>query len=102
MMNIHQIYTDSALRNFTYIIELSNTAFVIDPWCDNQVNDFLSKKKLSLKAIINTHEHWDHVQGNAALVEKHDCQVWAHKMGKGKIPGLSRLLLPQENNSVRR
>ncbi|VAW33943.1 hypothetical protein MNBD_GAMMA01-75, partial [hydrothermal vent metagenome] len=96
-MKIHQIYTNSILRNFTYIIELNNnTAYVIDPWSDIQVNQFLRKNKLSLTAIINTHEHWDHVCGNVNLVKKHNCEVWAHAQGQGKIPGLSRILTANE------
>jgi len=60
------------------------------------VNDFLLNNKLSLIGIINTHEHWDHVQGNEALVNQHQCEVWAHSNGKGKIPGLSRMLTSNE------
>lgn len=96
-MNIHQIYTNNALRNFTYIIELDNkNAISIDPWDDQMVNDFLNKHSLSLTVIINTHEHWDHVQGNAKLVEQHQCEVWAHSNGVGKIPALSRTLSAHE------
>jgi len=96
-MKVHQLYTESALRNFTYILAFNDkTAFVIDPWSELQVNDFLDKNKLSLTTIINTHEHWDHTQGNNALIEQHNCEVWAHENGKGKIPGLSRLLKADE------
>ncbi|MCB1605296.1 MAG: MBL fold metallo-hydrolase, partial [Xanthomonadales bacterium] len=66
-MKIHQIYTDSRLRNFTYIIETSQlSAYVIDPWNDDLVNQVLNENQLNLIAVINTHEHWDHTQGNAA------------------------------------
>jgi len=96
-MKIHQIYTHNQLRNFTYIIELNDkTAIVIDPWDDTEINQQLDSKNLSLKVIVNTHEHWDHTQGNAALVEKHGCEVWAHKNGEGKIPGLTRTLFADE------
>lgn len=96
-MKIHQLYTHNNLRNFTYILELNNqTAIVIDPWDDHEVNQQLNQLKLSLKAIINTHEHWDHTQGNLALAEKHQCEVWAHENGLGKIPGLTRLLTANE------
>jgi len=92
-MKIHQIYTYNELRNFTYIIELSDkSAIVIDPWDDVETNQQLDAKSLSLKAIINTHEHWDHIRGNQALIDEHHCEVWAHKNGLGKIPGLSRPL----------
>lgn len=96
-MKIHQIYTFNELRNFTYLIELANKqAIVIDPWDSDEINQQLVKRQLNLIAIINTHEHWDHTQGNAALVKKHACQVWAHENGQGKIPHLSRVLQADE------
>ncbi|MDG1473879.1 MAG: MBL fold metallo-hydrolase, partial [Porticoccaceae bacterium] len=63
-MKIHQLYTHSVLRNFTYLIELSDgTAICIDPWHADLVNSALLKRNLRLSTIINTHEHWDHTQG---------------------------------------
>ena len=96
-MKIHQIYTASELRNFTYIIELNDGgAIAIDPWNKDVVNNLLNKNELKLTAIINTHEHWDHIQGNPDLVAEHGCEVWAHSNGEGKIPGLSRMLSANE------
>ena len=96
-MKIHQVYTASELRNFTYLIELADgTAIAIDPWDEMVVNKLLGDNQLTLKAIINTHEHWDHIQGNPALVAQHGCDVWAHTNGQGKIPGLSRTLVAGE------
>jgi len=96
-MKIHQLYTHNELRNFTYIIELDNQdALVIDPWDADVINSELSARSLILKTIINTHEHWDHTQGNKALVGEHQCEVWAHNNGKGKIPGLTRTLFAGE------
>ena len=96
-MQVHQLYTQSTLRNFTYLIELADrNTIVIDPWDDEGVNRFLGNNDLTLTAIINTHEHWDHTQGNEALIAKHDCQVWAHTNGEGKIPGLTRKLVANE------
>ena len=92
-MKIHQIFTANQLRNFNYIIELAdNSAIVIDPWDASVVNQLLTELGLDLKVIINTHEHWDHIQGNEALLAEHNCEVWAHKNGDGKIPGLTRSL----------
>ncbi len=96
-MKIHQIYTASELRNFTYIIELNDgSAIAIDPWNKDVVNNLLNKNELKLTAIINTHEHWDHIQGNPDLVAEHGCEVWAHSNGEGKISGLSRMLSANE------
>ena len=92
-MKIHQVFTASELRNFTYLVELSDgSAIAIDPWDERVINKLLDDNQLNLKAIINTHEHWDHIQGNPALVAQHGCEVWAHANGQGKIPGLSRIL----------
>ena len=92
-MKIHQVYTESVLDNFTYLLELSDgSAIAIDPWDEVITNQLLADNSLSLKAIINTHEHWDHIQGNEPLVAQHGCEVWAHANGEGKIPGLSRVL----------
>jgi hydroxyacylglutathione hydrolase len=96
-VQIHAIYTHSQLRNFTYFIVLDDrTVIVVDPWSDELVNAFLHDHRLSLNAIINTHEHWDHIQGNKALVAQHGCDVWAHANGAGKIPGLNRVLQRDE------
>ncbi len=102
-MKIHQIYTASELRNFTYLIELSDgSAISIDPWDETVVNKLLGERQLTLKTIINTHEHWDHIQGNNALVSEHNCEVWAHANGQGKIPGLSRTLQAGEKIALDR
>ncbi len=96
-MKVHQVFTGNSLRNFNYIIELENKkALVIDPWEADKINRVLKQKKLKLLAIMNTHEHWDHVQGNLALVEQHGCEVWAHENGRNKIPGLTRTLIAGE------
>lgn len=96
-MKIHQVYTASELRNFTYLIELADgSAIAIDPWNEIVINKLLTDNQLSLQAIINTHEHWDHIQGNQALVAQHGCEVWAHANGQGKIPGLCRTLVAGE------
>ena len=96
-MKIHQVYTESVLDNFTYLLELSDgSAIAIDPWDEVITNQLLADNSLSLKAIINTHEHWDHTCGNKELVQKTGCEVWAHSGAKGKIEGVNRYLNKDE------
>ena len=91
-MRIHQIYTANELRNFNYLIELADgSAIVIDPWDASVVNRLLLERRLDLKVIINTHEHWDHIQGNEALVAEHGCESGPIKMVREKFPGLPGL-----------
>jgi len=85
-MKVHQIYTHSKLRNFTYIIEGENHhQYIIDPWDAKSCMDFCAKQGGLIKGVINTHEHWDHTQGNAEIVRRTMCPVYAHPNGRGKI-----------------
>jgi len=97
-MQIHQIFTNNQLRNFNYVIALNNgSAIIIDPWDAKALIQFLDANSLQAMAIINTHEHWDHTQGNMELVDHYSCEVWAHENGKNKIPGLSKSLIKDEH-----
>ena len=55
--------------NYSYLIidETNNNACVVDPSEANPVINFLEKKNINLKYILNTHHHFDHVGGNADL-----------------------------------
>ena len=88
-----QLYTQSSLRNYTYLIEGDAGWYCIDPFSAKQVIDQLKGK---LVAVINTHEHWDHIGGNAELVEKTGCEIWAHSNAKGMIEGVDRYLSKDE------
>ena len=55
-MKIHQVYTQSVLDNFTYLIELNDgSAIAIDPWDDVITNQLLVDNSLSLKATESWH-----------------------------------------------
>lgn len=85
-MKVHQVYTESKLRNFTYFIEGSQGHFfIVDPFDGEKCLDFVQKKGGLIKGVINTHEHWDHTCGNEVIVKKTMCAVYSHKNGKGKI-----------------
>ena len=55
-MQIHQLYTQSVLRNFTYLIQLDDgSAIVIDPWEDESVNQRLKERGLTLTLLPSRH-----------------------------------------------
>jgi glyoxylase-like metal-dependent hydrolase (beta-lactamase superfamily II) len=56
------------LETNCYIVHAGAEALVIDPGGEpEEVLAFLNKSGLSLDVILNTHLHFDHIQGNAAL-----------------------------------
>lgn len=54
----------------------------VDPGDAQAVEHFLAQQNLSLKAILITHHHYDHIDGVTSLVKKHHCSVY----GPGSIP----------------
>ena len=80
--------------NYSYVIidEMSKTACVVDPSEATPIIDFIEKKKINLKYILNTHHHYDHVGGNHELQKKYNCDVIGFKGDKNRIPEISILL----------
>ena len=85
--------------NYSYLIidETSQSACVVDPSEANPIIDFLEKKKIKLKYILNTHHHYDHVGGNIKLKEKYDAKVVGFKGDKERIPAIDILV---EDNQI--
>ena len=54
-------------------------AILIDPGkVDSQIEDYIKTNKLTVRAIINTHGHGDHVRGNAHYKSLYKVNVYAH------------------------
>lgn len=55
-------------------------ALVIDPGGDvDLILDRLAAHNLTLKGVINTHGHFDHVGGNKELLKARPAPLWIHK-----------------------
>ncbi|MDR1992300.1 MAG: MBL fold metallo-hydrolase [Nitrososphaerota archaeon] len=68
--------------NFSYIVadEKTNTATVIDSsYNADAVIKMINAKNFSLKYIINTHGHLDHIAGNTELRSIFGAKIIAHK-----------------------
>ncbi|WP_127714578.1 hydroxyacylglutathione hydrolase [Halobacteriovorax sp. HLS] len=101
-MYVHQLYTKSPLRNFSYLVEAANgKAICIDPFDAEQMIEFADSLNLEIDTIINTHEHPDHICGNPGIVKKLGAKVFAHYNAEGKIPGIDRLLTKDEDIAVK-
>lgn len=84
------------LRANTYVVfDEDKNAVVIDPSVDsNGVINYLKKNNLSLKAILLTHAHFDHVCGVKRLVDEYHVFTYIHPLEK------SSLMDPYENCSI--
>lgn len=87
--------------NYIYALQEGEEVTVVDPGEFETVQSFLLEQKLSLKLILNTHHHFDHVGGNKQLKESWACPIYAHKKDSHRIPGLdpiSRQEQPSKQN----
>lgn len=76
-----------------YIIgcEKTKTAAVIDPGDEaDRILMQLAEEKLTLKYIINTHGHFDHVGGNHGLKEASGADVIIHQADAAMLADLGR------------
>ena len=85
--------------NYSYLIvdESNNTACVVDPSESKPIIDFLKNKNITLKYILNTHHHYDHVGGNKELKKNLGAIVVGFKKDMNRIPEIDILL---EDNQI--
>ncbi len=63
--------------NYAYIIQSGGMVGVIDPGESQPIIDYLTEHDLKLNWVINTHKHWDHVNGNEKLIKKYGAKLAA-------------------------
>tara|TARA_B110001452_G_C15117040_1_gene389387 strand:- start:56 stop:820 length:765 start_codon:yes stop_codon:yes gene_type:complete len=80
--------------NYSFIITESSTGIVgvIDPSEFYPIDKIISKKYKKLDFILNTHHHFDHVDGNKKLKEKYKSKVVGSIIDKKRIPEIDILL----------
>jgi hydroxyacylglutathione hydrolase len=76
--------------NYIYLIhdEVSGETAVVDPALAQPVLDELDQKGWQLTYVLNTHHHWDHVEGNLELKERTACKVVAAESDWERVPGI--------------
>jgi len=89
---VEQIWTGNRFRNFNYLIACPETgeALAIDPLEHRQCLNVAAGKGWQITQILNTHEHHDHIGGNADVVAATNARVLAHAGATGRIPGIDR------------
>ncbi len=59
---------------------------VIDPLDVERCMHEAKANGFKITKILNTHEHWDHIDGNTEMKEKTGAVIYAHNGAQGKIP----------------
>lgn len=68
------------LETNCYVLAEGSEAVAVDPGGDpSEVVRFLQSKRLNLVAILNTHLHFDHIMGNAALARATGAPIYLNK-----------------------
>jgi hydroxyacylglutathione hydrolase len=91
-----QAFTVGVLATNCYIVNSQETgnAVIIDPGFDStaeatQIFRYVEEEKLTIKFVLNTHGHWDHIGGNEVLRKKYGVPVCIHELDAHEIASLN-------------
>lgn len=93
MIQVKIFYAKNDLRNFSYLIldKDSGKSWVIDPFDEKPIIEYIKKESLTLEGILNTHQHWDHIRGNSALVDYFKCHILSKGSNQLKLDAQNKL-----------
>jgi len=88
--------------NYSYLLcdKGTNAVAIIDPSDFNPCDEIIKKKYNKLDYILNTHHHFDHVDGNQKLKEKYKSKVLGCEIDKDRIPGIDIALKEKQNFKI--
>jgi hydroxyacylglutathione hydrolase len=91
-MIIEQIWTGNAYRNFNYLIACPETgeAMAVDPLDHEKCLATARARGWKITQVLNTHEHFDHIGGNAEVIAATGAKLLAHANANDVIPGVDR------------
>lgn len=90
-MKIKTIWTGNAYRNFNFLIACEETgeALAIDPLDHKKCLAACDAEGWTIRQVLNTHEHFDHIGGNEHIVAATGAKILAHHGAAGRIPGMN-------------
>lgn len=75
---MHLVPVPALADNYIWLLhDDKGNALVVDPGVAKPVETALSERKLTLRAILVTHHHYDHVDGIEELLKHHDVPVYS-------------------------
>ncbi len=94
-MIIKQIPVRNNLKNYMYLLVCDKTleAIAIDPLDHALCLRVAEEHGWSIKVVANTHHHYDHIDGNPAIIAATGAELVAHKDAMDAIPNVDRGLL---------
>jgi len=86
-MLVEQIAVNNSLRNYMYLIACPETreAVAIDPLDHQNLLDKAQELGWTIRGVINTHEHHDHIGGNEPVIKATGATLYAHEHATDKI-----------------
>lgn len=89
-MLVEQIWTGNDYRNFNYLIACPETgeALAVDPLAHDLCLAAARERGWQITQILNTHEHFDHIGGNAPLAAATGARILAHANARDSIRNL--------------
>ena len=84
-----QVFINGALLENCYLVwdEDSRKGIIVDPgYVDvEKIGSLIEKEHIHIKAIVNTHGHWDHVSGNQAVMDLTKAPLIIHEADAGYL-----------------
>lgn len=71
-----------SMKNYNYLVvdPESFQAVIVDPaWEIDKIDQAIADARATLKGILLTHSHPDHINLSKPLAEKYDCPIWMSK-----------------------
>ncbi len=98
-MLVEQIAVNNSLRNYMYIVACPDTleAVTIDPLDHAAVLAKAAELGWTIRGVINTHEHHDHIDGNQPVIQATGATLYAHHLAVEQIPNVD---VPLKANEV--
>lgn len=85
MLQVKKFVFNPFMENTFVLFDETKECIIIDPGCfekeeEAELTSFIEGNNLTVKKLINTHCHIDHVLGNAFVKRKFDVSLWIHSI----------------------